>query len=324
MIAEEDAAMKIVATFIAFSAVLGAGVTAAIAQSQSSAAERRFDVASIKPSLSPYEAGAAAARADLNGQRITIPTMGIRTMPGGRFQAGASVKRLIAHAYDVKDYQIDGGPPWLATDYFEVNASAGGEATPAEIRSMLRALLAERFAVRVHNATREAPTHVLTLARADGQVGPRLTRTTPECLKQIEDRKNGGAEPPFVRPDLRAGFPTRPTCGQTMMMGRSNGASAWLFSGVDLTSLVSNISDALSAPVLDQTGLTGPFDFSLEYLTERSVAGRPTGLDPNNNADTPPPTLAPALQQQLGLKLEKKVAPMPVIVVDAAERPTPN
>jgi uncharacterized protein (TIGR03435 family) len=304
--------------FVVLAVILSTPVVA-----QNSAAERRFEVASVKPSLSPFEAGRAAARAEINGQPVAMPIMGIRTQPGGRFQAGSSLKQLIAHAYDVKDYQIDGGPPWLAADYFEVNASAGGEATAAEIRVMLRALLAERFALRLHTATREAPTHVLTVARPDGQLGPRLTRTTPECLKQIEDRKTGGAEPPLVRPDLRAGFPTRPTCGQTMMMGRSTGASAWLFSGVELTSLVSNLSDELSAPVSDQTGLKGLFDYSLEYLTERSFAGRPIGLDPNS-ADTPPPTLVPALQQQLGLKLEKKVAPMPVIVVDAAERPTPN
>ena len=316
--------MKNAVAFIASALVLSTGAGALVAQpAQSQIAERRFDVASVKPTLSPAEAGRAAARAEINGQPITIPTMGIRTLPGGRFQSGSSLKQLIGHAYDVKDYQIDGGPQWLASDYFEVNASAGGDATPAEIRTMLRALLAERFALRAHNATREAPTHVLTIVRPDGQLGPRLTRTTPECLRQIEDRKKGGAEPPFVRPDLRAGFPTKPTCGQTMMMGRSNGASAWLFSGMELTTLLSQISEALSAPVLDQTGLTGFFDYALEYLAEER-AGRPTGLDPSNNADTPPPTLVPALQQQLGLRLEKKLAPMPVVVIDAAERPTPN
>lgn len=309
---------------VALSLFMGAVGVAGLS-AQGPVAERRFDVASVKPSLSPYEAGRAAGIASASGQPApAAPMFGIRTLPGGRLQAGSSLKQLIAHAYDVKDYQIDGGPQWLASDYFEVNASAGGDATPADIRSMLRSLLAERFALKVHDATREAQVHVLTRARADGQLGSRLTSTTPECLKQIEARKNGGTEPPFARPDLRAGFPTKPTCGSTMMMGRSNGATAWLFSGVELTSLVTNISEALSAPVSDQTGLTGFFDYALEYLSEQRIAGRPTGLDPNNNADTPPPTLVPALQQQLGLRLEKKVAPMPVIVIDAAERPTPN
>jgi len=249
---------------------------------------------------------------------------GIRTQPGGRFLAGSSLKQFIAHAYEVNDYQIDGGPQWVTSDYFEITANAGADATPADIRSMLRALLAERFALRLHRDTREAQTHVLTLARPDGRLGPRLTRTTPECLKEIEERKNGGAVPPRAPLNLRDGFPTAPTCGQTMMMGRSSGASAWLFSGVELASLVSRLSEELSAPVLDQTALTGPFDVALEYLSERQLLGRAPGLDPNNNADTPPPTLGPALQQQLGLRLEKKLAPMPVIVIDAAERPTPN
>lgn len=318
--------MKNAVAFIASALVIG-GISAVVAQSaQGPDTERRFDVASVKLSLSPAEAGAAAGRAAATGQPAPAsPIFGIRTQPGGRFLAGASLKQFIANAYEVKDYQIDGGPKWLTSDYFEITANAGADATPADIRSMLRSLLAERFALRLHRDTREAQTHVLTLARPDGRLGPRLTRTTPECLKQIEERKNGGAPPrPPARPDLRSGFPTTPTCGSTMMMGRGNGASAWLFSGVELTSLVSNISEELSAPVADQTALTGPFDFALEYLSERQLLGRTPGLDPNNNADTPPPTLVPALQQQLGLRLEKKAAPMPVIVIDAAERPTPN
>ena len=317
--------MKNVVAFIASALVLSAGVSAVVAQSaQATAAERRFDVASVKPSLSPYEAGRAAGIANASGQPApAAPMFGIRTQPGGRFLAGATLKQLIAHAYDVKDYQVDGGQKWVGSDYFEVVGNAGVDVPPSDVRSMLRSLLAERFALKVHTDMRDAQMHVLTLARPDGQLGPRLTRTTPECLKQIEDRKNGGAAPPSAPLNLRNGFPTTPACGQTMMMGRSNGAAAWLFSGVVLTSLASHISDTLSAPVSDRTGLTGLFDYALEYLSE-SFAGRPTGLDPNNNADAPPPTLVPALQQQLGLKLEKKVAPMPVIVIDVAERPTPN
>src|ERR1700741_1123996 len=105
-------------------------VGAAMTSAQGPVVELRFDVASVKPTLSPAEAGRAAARAEINGQPITIPTMGIRTLPGARLQSGSSLKKLIGHAYDVKDYQIDGGPQWLASDYFEVNASAGGDATP--------------------------------------------------------------------------------------------------------------------------------------------------------------------------------------------------
>jgi hypothetical protein len=74
---------------------------------------------------------------------------------------------------------------------------------------------------------------------------------------------------------------------------------------MELTTLLSQISEALSAPVLDQTGLTGFFDYALEYLAE-GLAGRPTGLDPNNNADTPPPTLCTRLQQTARFEIGKE------------------
>jgi uncharacterized protein (TIGR03435 family) len=127
--------------------------------------------------MSPAEAGAAAGRAAATSQPAPAsPIFGIRTQSGGRFLAGASLKRFIANAYEVNDYQIDGGPKWVTSDYFEITANAGADATPADIRSMLRSLLAERFALRLRRDTREAQTHVLTMARPDERLGPRLMR----------------------------------------------------------------------------------------------------------------------------------------------------
>ncbi len=72
------------------------------------------------------------------------------------------MKQLIAEAFEVKDYQIEGGPPWLATAYFEITANAGADATPADVKAMLRTLLSERFSLRTHSDTRQAPVYVLT------------------------------------------------------------------------------------------------------------------------------------------------------------------
>jgi uncharacterized protein (TIGR03435 family) len=85
-------------------------------------------------------------------------------------------------------------------------------------------------------------------------------------------------------------------------------------------SLISRISTELAAPVIDRTGLEGLFDITLEYTPARQSA---TGLDPNSN-DLPPPPIATALQQQLGLKLEKQNARLAVIVIDSVERPQPD
>ena len=326
---------------VAAALVLSAGTAAVLAQSaQAPSDARRFEVASVKPSLSPYEQGRLAGQ----GQPVPALRFGIQTQPGGRFLAGSSLKQLIAEAFEVKDFQIEGGPVWLAADYFEITANAGADATPADVKAMLRTLLAERFGLRTRNETRQAPVYVLTLARGDGRLGSRLTRSTPECIQQIDEtrqRRNGPAPAPQPQrtPEVQAREQTEmrermkrmmagdlsgaPRCGATMMGSRANGGSTYVAGGMEMSSLVSHLSSQLSAPVVDQTNLSGLFDVTLEYLSERTINGRAAGLDPNSTEPLPPP-LVGALQQQLGLKLEKQIGPMPVVIIETAERPTPD
>jgi bla regulator protein BlaR1 len=335
--------MRTLIIVTAASFVFHAGGGAALAQSaQSPPNERRFEVASVKPALSPAELGRLAAQ---SGGPPQFPRFGIQTQPGGRFSAGTStLKALIAEAFEVKDYQIDGGPPWLTTDYFEITANAGADATPADIKAMLRTLLAERFGLRTRSDTRQAPMYVLTVARSDGRLGSRLTPATPECIQQIEQRRNRPAEAAASPPTPPSEAEQReqrermqaqlkrlasgdssvpPTCGTSMMGMNANGTSTLLAGGTEFKTLVTRISSELSAPVLDQTGLAGLFDISLEYLSARTINGRPGGLDPNSTDPLPVP-LTGALQQQLGLKLEKQTGPMPVVIIDAADHPTPD
>jgi uncharacterized protein (TIGR03435 family) len=293
----------------------------------------RFEVASVKPQLSPAQLGAQARTA---GGNVTLPRMGIQTLPGGRFSASmVTLKQLVTHAFQVKDYQIEGGPNWLTSDYFEINALAGPDATPENVQAMLRSLLAERFNLRTRIETRQAPVFALTLARPDGRLGFGLKPTSTECQQQIAARKSGtappvsGADPTtpsFTRapapPSLDA-FPATPTCGTAMMMSRANGASAILYGGFDLSALVSRVSTELAAPVVDRTGLSGLFDITLEYTSERQTSLRPPGLD-TAATDIPPPFIVAAIEQQLGLKLEKQTGPLDFIVIESAEPPTPD
>jgi uncharacterized protein (TIGR03435 family) len=300
--------------------------------------DRRFEVASVKPGLSPYEQGRLAGL----GQPVPTARFGIQTLPGGRFLAGSSLKQLIAEAFEVRDFQIEGGPGWLATDYFEITANAGADATPGDVKAMLRTLLNERFGLRTRNETRQAPVYVLTVARSDGRLGSRLTRSAPECIQQIEEnrqRREGTVPaPPERMPEAQAreqadmrermkrmmagDMSSAARCGSTMMGSRANGGSTYVAGGMAIPALVSRLSSELSAPVIDRTELTGLFDVSLEYLSERSINGRP-GLDPNSAEPLPVPLIG-ALQQQLGLRLEKQIGPMPVVVIDAVDRPTPD
>jgi uncharacterized protein (TIGR03435 family) len=301
--------------------------------------ERRFDVASVKPAVSPAELGRLAAQ---SGGQPPMRRFGIDTQPGGRFTAATStLKQLIAEAFEVRDYQIEGGPTWLGTDYFDIAANAGAHATPADIKAMLRTLLAERFGLRVHEETRQAPVYVLTVARSDGRLGSRLKPTSSECVQQLENRRTGGGAPPQqqlsedaqreqrnrmesqVKRLMSGDSSATAPCGSSMMGNRATGASTYLSSGAELKSLVSRISSELSAPVVDETGLSGLFDVALEFLSERRLNGRAPGLDPNSTEPLPPP-LAGALQQQLGLQLDKEIGPMRVVIVDAAAHPTPD
>ena len=326
---------------VALSAFVVHAAAGVLAQSaQPAPTERRFEVASVKPSLSPYEQGRLAGQ----GQAVPQARFGIQTQPGGRFLAGSSLKQLIAEAFDVKDYQIEGGPEWLSSDYFEITANAGADATPADVKTMLRTLLNERFGLRTRTEIRQAPVYVLTLARSDGRLGARLTPSAPECVQQMQEtqqRRNDPAPAPQPErtPEVQAreqadmrermkrmmagDLANAPRCGTTMMGSRANGGTTYVSGGMEMSSLVSRLSSELSAPVLDQTGLSGRFDLTLEYLSERSFNGRPAGLDPNSTDPLPVPLIG-ALQQQLGLKLEKQIGPMPVVVIDAANRPTPD
>ena len=330
-----DVNPRFIVLAVAAFGVIGSG--ALLAQSQPT--ERRFEVASVKATVSPAELGRQAAQSG----RPVMPRFGIQTQPGGRFTALTStLKQLIANAFDVKDYQIDGGPAWLTTDYFDITANAGADATPADVKAMLRTLLAERFGLRARNDTRQAPVYVLTVTRSDGRLGPGLKPSTPECIQQTEQRKNRPVTPAAPPPppseteqreqrermqaDLKrlssGDLAVSASCGSMMMSSRQNGGSRLLMGGMEMKSLVSQISSEVSAPVLDQTGLSGLFDMSLEYLSER-FNGRAAGLDPNSTDPLPVP-LVGALQQQLGLKLEKQIGPMPVVIIDAADHPTPD
>lgn len=141
-----------------------------------------FEVASIRRNLTGNQQGGGLAA----------------PQPGGRFMAiGVTVRRLVADAYD--GLQVVGGPAWIDTDRFDVQARADGERSPTEIARMLRPLLADRFALLVHTETREMPVYVLTAARPDGRLGPRLRESDATCTADARNFFPGAWRPSSVR-----------------------------------------------------------------------------------------------------------------------------
>jgi len=276
----------------------------------------RFEVASVKPGTSPFDAGRAAAA---GGGSVSFPFFGVRTQPGGRLEALSNLQGLILTAYRIEAYQLEGGPKWLTSDYFQITAKAEREtATDPELFEMLKSLLAERFGLRVHAETRQASVFMLS-ARADGRLGAGLKRTSPECERDLEERKRTGA--PLPPQPLPSGTPPRltPTCGIDSNMITAAGVETWAMGGRPFTELVSRLSGELKAPVVDRTGLNGLFDVLIEFESRR----RRAGPDPNSTDPLPLP-LPAAVQQQLGLTLEKSTGPLPITIVDAAEPPSEN
>jgi len=231
----------------------------------------RFEVASVKLGISPMEAARAAAE---SGGRVSMPSFGVRAQRGGRLMGTTSLQGLILRAYGLREYQIEGGPKWLTTDYFDIAAKAEPEnATEAEMNEMLKSLLAERFGLRVHAETRQATVHTLTVARDDGRLGPGLKRTSTECEATLEERKRTGARPVFPSGPRES---IAPICGVTLMRTTPRaGAITLAMGGQPLKTLVDQISLDLKAPVVNGTGLTGLFDIVLEYEPTLRFVGVP-------------------------------------------------
>jgi uncharacterized protein (TIGR03435 family) len=290
-------------------AVLGLfvmGATIVSAQSGgpvSDAAVRSFEVASIKQSPPP-------------GTGFTRLQAG--PMPGGRWVAqNASFRMILQAAYPgfSQQAQIVGGPDWMTSTRFDITAVAGGEPpTSEQMTTMLRQLLAERFALKVHVEPRELDVYALVLARSDGRLGPSLRKAAVDCQALAEARKRGDAPPP--PPPARG---ERPQCGMSTSITAS-GLQRLATGGTPITTIASTVQSTVGRPVLDRTGLSGTFDVDLEFAREAGLLIRPA-TEPT--ADSLPSVFT-ALQEQLGLKLEPRKETMDVLVIDRVEMPTPD
>jgi uncharacterized protein (TIGR03435 family) len=244
----------------------------------------------------------------------------MRLQPGGRvLVTNLPLRRLIVFAYGLQPQQLAGGPSWLDTDRFDIVAQAEGNLSPTPPggppgppQLMMQRLLAARFGLVVHTESRELPVYALTLARADRRLGPRITPADRDCLALMTAAPGGV---PVAAPQLADG---RPACG-----ARRDGTGRVMAGGTDMRTLATQmLTGQVDRPVVDQTGLTGAFDFDLEYALDTTGRGAPPP-DPAT-AVTDRPSLFTALEEQLGLKLQPQRAPVNVLVIDRVTPPTEN
>jgi len=246
-----------------------------LAMAQPVGSPLKFDVASIKP-----------ADPDARGSSI------MTNRGAGLNVTNMSLRAIITFAWNIRDFQLSGGPGWIGAERYDIIAKAEGGETPGEKRSVLdeqlrerlRSLLSERFGFLAHYETRDEIVYTLSVAKS----GSKLTAVTV--------------------PGNRQGI-------STPGPGRAQGFAA------TMKMLLVTLSDATSRPVLDKTGLTGMYDFVLEWIPDMANADPEGSPQPRVTAGS---TIFTALQDQLGLKLESGKGPVDIVVIDRAERPSAN
>ena len=202
---------------------------------------------------------------------------------------------LIAFAYGLHSHQIADAPPWFGTELYDITAvpDVPGRPNLKQMGVMVQKLLADRFKLQFHKEKRELSVYAVEL----GSGGPKMTKTKLE-------------------PNDPQGFGFRGLGDLIVRNMNMTDFATWMQSGV------------MDKPVIDQTGLTDRYDFTLKWTPDESQFAqfRGVGAVPPPPSDDPnaPPTLYTALQEQLGLKMEAKKAPDDVIVIDHVEKPSAN
>ena len=253
-----------------------------------------FDVATIKP----------------NPSAEPTSWMGIRNTPDGIEGAFVTVPILIQRAYGLRSTdQVSGGPEWARTERFDIQAKMSEtemaemqKLSPAETKArrevMLQALLAERFKLKVHSETRQAPVFELVVARG----GPKLKDAATDTSDHLEKGEDGRPLS-FISPEG----------DKTIAQGSSMKALADFLS--------QPFWSGLGRPVLDRTGLTGTYNFTLDWSSQL-LRAMPGGASTPASADEAGPIFS-ALGE-VGLKLQPATGPIDIIVIDHVERPSEN
>jgi uncharacterized protein (TIGR03435 family) len=280
---------------LAISMVVGALQLRAQASQTTDTPLSSFEVASIKQDHSADD------------------TMSIHTAPDRFTAINVTAQFLIEFAFNMQPFQHSGGPGWIASDKYDIDAKeedsfgAKLEQLPAsqrvdQIRLMVQSLLADRFKLRVNHQTKEHAVYTLVVTKN----GPTFSKTT------VTPRDLTGSNAPSPTAQGKGVWQTGR--GQLSVNQSSIGVFAiWLSRQPEISSVV-----------LDQTGLKGNYDFDLQWTPDQGQIPGGQASDGTFSPNSYGPSIFAALQDQLGLRLEKTMGPMDTIVVESIEKPSPN
>jgi len=226
---------------------------------------QQFEVASIRPDTAGPSAGTS-----------------FNVFEGGRLRiTNEPVKLLIRAAFQLQDAQIAGGPAWLDTDRYDIEAKTGRPERigPAQMAPLLRSLLTDRFNLKFHREMRELTVAALVLDKNPKSAGKLKAKAEDEVSAM---NTHGGSN-----------------------------KSQLVATATTMEALAGYVGNRLGRIVVDKTGLSESYDFTLEWAPEAA-------------ADSPVPPLVTALREQLGLRLESQKSLVEVLVIDSLQRPSEN
>jgi uncharacterized protein (TIGR03435 family) len=278
----------------------------------------KFDVASVKEN-----------KIDLPERPYSSFPMGLGDMYSSN--GGHLIARnwpfavYLQFAYKMTDGQLEATmgpmPDWTKTARFDIEAKVEGDPTKDQMRLMMQSLLAERFKLSIHHETQQVRVFVLVLAKP-GKTGPKLVShpTGDTSCSNGPSVLPAPGSAPVVPRTVAGGFPV--TCDVLASLPPSSpGRIAWGYRNATMAVIASQMMSfgMLDRPVIDQTGLTGTFDFRIEFAPEwPSSVILPPDLEASG------PTFLEALRVQDGLKMISQKHPLDVIVVDHVEHPSEN
>jgi uncharacterized protein (TIGR03435 family) len=235
-----------------------------------------FEVASVKPNNSGKDSSSSKTSQRPHGSMTDI---------------NVTLRFLILQAYELREFQVAGGPAWTYQARFDVEGKAPPIANP-DLHAMMRSLLEERSQLKVHRERRALSVFLLSVAEGGSKM------------------RSSSVGPP--------GGP---------ISSRTNAGSAGgeiVASGVGIALLADTLTSEVGRPVIDKTGLTGRFDINLKWSPSASPNAR-AGSGGLDTVVTPRPSAVfTAIREQLGLKLEAGTAAVEMLVIDDARNPFNN
>jgi uncharacterized protein (TIGR03435 family) len=215
-----------------------------------------------------------------------------RRRSGGRIAWTTNLNTLLTYAYHLPAWRIERMDK--DQSFYALDATMDASATEDQVRMMFQKLLADRFKVVTHRETKELQGYALVVAKN----GPKI--------------KPAAGEAPAM-PEYQKGKPPAAFEGRIFVSMEGRGTSALTGRGVPISQLADTLSETLGAFVLDQTGMTGNYYFGFKFLAVNS---------PGDDLDAP--SIFTALQDELGLKLDRQKGPVEMLVLDHIEKPSDN